>query len=78
MPQTSRRFGVLTIVLPSTQHGYVIVDTQTGRITDGVYAVRAMALDVAAASEIAGPPTDMTPPAEALGLRFPSRRRPNR
>jgi len=75
MPRhTSPRFGVLTIVVQSGRHGYVIVDTLTGRITDGVYDVRDTALDVAAGSETSGPPTDMTPTAEALGLRFPGRR----
>ena len=71
----SPRFGVLTIVVPSGRHGYVIVDTQTGRITDGVYTIRDMALAVAAHNDARGEPAeDMTPTAEALGLRFPGRR----
>ena len=68
------RFAVLTI----KQHdhtGYVIFDQRTGRITDGVYAVLTLALDVAASNEARGGGAyeNMTPDAEALGLRFPGR-----
>jgi hypothetical protein len=68
------RFGVLTI----QQHdrtAYVIFDRQTARITDGVYAVLNLALDVAAYNEALGAVAQagMTPHAEALGLRFPGR-----
>ena len=68
------RFGVLTI-MQHAHTGYVIFDQRTGRITDGVYAVLTLALDVAAANEALGRVAyaEMTPDAEALGLRFPGR-----
>ena len=71
---TLPRFGVLTI-MQHAHTGYVIFDQRTGRITDGVYAVLPLALDVAASTEARGRGADanMTPKAEALGLRFPGR-----
>ena len=73
------RFGVLTIHMIDGRHGYVIFDRQTARITDGVYGVLGLALDVAAANEALGRVAyeGMTPDAEALGLRFPGRRAPS-
>jgi hypothetical protein len=66
------RFAVLTLAVPSEPHGYVIFDRHTGRITAGVYFVRALALEVAAFNEHSGMPTpEMTPTTEALGLLFP-------
>jgi hypothetical protein len=66
------RFGVLTIVPADGRQRYVIVDQQTGRIVDGVYARMAEALEVATLCQSQGSaPEDMTPTADALGLRFP-------
>lgn len=70
-PPPVPRFAVLTLALPNEHHGYVIFDRQTARITDGVYTFLSLALEVAAYNEERGVPTaDMTPDAEALGLRF--------
>jgi hypothetical protein len=66
------RFGVLTIVPADGRQRYVIVDQQTGCIVDGVYARLAEALEVATLWQSQGcAPEDMTPTADALGLRFP-------
>jgi hypothetical protein len=67
------RFGVLTMLGARGTPGYVMVDRHTGRIIDGVYTVRDLALDVAAFNEACGEPPypKMTPDAAALALRFP-------
>ena len=68
------RFAVLPII-PYGRTTYVIYDRATQRIVDGVYAIRAQALDVAACFETVGAPvSDMTPTAEGLGLLFPETR----
>jgi len=73
------RFGVLTIVPADGRQRYVIVDQQTGRIVDGVYARMTEALDVATLCESeVGAPEGMTPNADALGLRFPGRQQSRR
>jgi hypothetical protein len=70
---TLPRYAVLTLAfdLKHCPRGYVIYDQGTGRIVDGVYAVKDMALAVAGHCCLHGPPDDMTPHAEALGLLFP-------
>ena len=73
------RFGVLTIVPADGRQRYVIMDQQTGCIVDGVYARMAEALDVATLCNSRGDaPGDMTPTADALGLRFPGRKQSRR
>jgi len=70
----SQRFGVLTIVPADGRQRYVVFDLETGCIVDGVYARLPDALDVAmGCNSQGGAPVDMTPSAEALGLRFPRR-----
>jgi hypothetical protein len=73
------RFGVLTIVPTDGRQRYVIVDQQTGCIVDGVYVRVAEALDVATLCNSRGDaPDDMTPNADALGLRFPKHQQSRR
>ena len=67
------RFAVLALAPGETGERYVIFDRHTARITDGVYGLLEMALEVAAYTEAGGRPAeDMTPTAEALGLLFPT------
>jgi hypothetical protein len=71
---TSPRFAVLPLAPVNGHPSYVIVDQATGRIVDGVYSVRAMALDVAAfySGSDLPVPEERTPSAEGLGLLFPT------
>jgi len=70
----SQRFAVLTIVPADGRQRYVVFDQETGCIVDGVYARLSDALEVAMGCNSRGEaPTDMTPNADALGLRFPRR-----
>ena len=61
------RFTVLTITEPSGDPGYVVFDTQTGRISEGVYVAYDVAFDVAAYNEEqAAPWRALTPRAKAF------------
>jgi hypothetical protein len=73
LPTSTRPcFAVLTIVGATGQRGYVIFDCLTARITDGVYAILDLALDVAAHNErLDGNASGMPPTTDGLGLRFP-------
>jgi hypothetical protein len=67
------RFGVLPLAPGDWCQRYVIFDSWTCRITDGVYFARDLALEVAAFHEERGAPAEHgTPDAGALGLLFPA------
>jgi hypothetical protein len=68
------RFGVLAIQTPRGRTGYVILDCKTGVITNGVFVACDIAMEVAAFCEAhGGGAANMTPSAEALAVRFPSK-----